>query len=192
MPLAAARLLVLRPRATDVGEWRRFGDGHVPPGFAPTDALVAIHGNHDDAHAVARPRIAEGGLDFGARRGEYRVRAHRGGVGREVDTDGQAVELARIAPPLIARTEPVAADGLRQTTDAGEALVVEHEYRQLHFLLHGSGDLLRHHQVRAVTNHDVHVAVRPRHPDAQTASDLVPHARVSVFEVIATRGPRPP
>src|SRR5512145_548999 len=101
MPFAAARLLVLRPRATDVGEWRRFGHGHVPPGFATTDALVAIHGDHDDAHAVARPRIAEGGLDVGARRGEYRLRAERRGIGREVDANGQAVELARVTPPLV-------------------------------------------------------------------------------------------
>ena len=125
MAFAAARLLVLGARAADFGQWRRFGYRHVPPGFATPDTLVAVDGHDNDADAVARPRVPQRGLDLRTADGEHRVRAHRRRVGGEVDTDGHAVELARITAPLVTRAESVAADQLKAFVERIERLEEE-------------------------------------------------------------------
>ena len=58
--------------------------------------------------------------------------------------------------------------------------------------LHGRDDLLRHHQVRAVADEDVDVALRRGHLHAEPAGNLVSHARVAVLHVIALGVARAP
>ena len=63
-------------------------------------------------------------------------------------------------------------------------MVLHQHEDDLDTFLHRGHQLGRHHQVRAVADHDEDVAVRAGHPHADTACDLVTHARVAVFDVI--------
>ena len=71
-------------------------------------------------------------------------------------------------------------------------VVVEEHDRELDALLHGGDQLLRHHQIRAVADDHVDLALRRGHAHAQPAGNLVAHARVAVFEVVALRIARAP
>ena len=57
---------------------------------------------------------------------------------------------------------------------------------------HRRRDLGVEHQVAAVADHHDDFAVGPRHLDAEAAGDLVAHARVAVFHVIAAGHRRAP
>ena len=80
----------------------------------------------------------------------------------------------------------------RQVSDRAEAVVVDEDDRQLQPLLDRRDDLAREHQVGAVPDHHVDLALRGGQLDAETAGDLVAHARVAVLDVVALRIPRPP
>ena len=102
-------------------------------------------------------------------------------------TSPSSSPVAGVAIP-VARAEAAAADRLRQAADAGEAVVVEQDDRRSSIpSCDGGDDLLRHHQVRAVADEDVDVALRRGHLHAEPAGDLVAHARVAVSDVIALR-----
>ena len=81
--------------------------------------------------------------------------------------------------------ESLRSQRLRQRADRGEAVVLHQHQDDLDALLHRGDQFGGHHQVGAVADHDEHVAVRAGHPDADAAGDLVSHARVAVFDVIA-------
>ena len=72
-----------------------------------------------------------------------------------------------------------------QALDAAEAAVVEHHDGQLGAERDRGRDLGVHHQVAAVADQHADLALRLRELDAQPAGDLVAHARVAVFEVVA-------
>ena len=57
---------------------------------------------------------------------------------------------------------------------------------------HRGRDLGIHHQVAAVADHHDHFALGPRHLHAEAAGDLVAHARVAVFDVVAAGRARAP
>ena len=63
-------------------------------------------------------------------------------------------------------------------------MVLHQHHDDLDALLHRGDQFGRHHQVRAVTDHDEHVAVGGGHFDADAAGDLVSHAGVAVFDVV--------
>ena len=116
------------------------------------------------------------------------VGAEAGGVRGEVDRQHVAVEAA-LGAVAVAGAEALRAQRLRQRPDGGEAVVLDQHHDQLHALLDGGDDLLRHHQVGAVADHDHDVAVlagvEGGHLDAQAAGDLVAHAGEAVLHVVA-------
>ena len=71
-------------------------------------------------------------------------------------------------------------------------MVVDQNDRQLRVLLDRRDDLLRHHQVRAVADEHVHLAIGGRKLDAESARNLVAHAGVAVLDVVAVRVRDPP
>jgi len=66
-------------------------------------------------------------------------------------------------------------------------VVIQEHNRDLDALLDHGGDLAIHHQVRAIAHHHVDLARGIRQLDAQAPGDLIPHARVAVFQVVAFR-----
>ena len=92
----------------------------------------------------------------------------------------------RLVPGVLEQVvEALAAGRALQAVDAAEAAVVEHDDGELHAEHDRGRDLGVHHQVRAVADHDDHLALGPRHLDAEAAGDLVAHAGIAVFEVVA-------
>ena len=92
----------------------------------------------------------------------------------------------RLVPRVLQQVvEALAAGGALQPVDAAEAAIVQHHDGQLHAQHHRGRDLGVHHQVRAVADHHDHLAIRAGELDAEPARDLVAHARIAVFEVIA-------
>src|SRR3989442_13794500 len=73
----------------------------------------------------------------------------------------------------------------RRGADGGDAVVVDEDHRDLQVLLYRRDQLLGHHQVRAVTDHDVDLTLGSGQLHAQAAGDLVAHRRVAVLDVVA-------
>ena len=71
-------------------------------------------------------------------------------------------------------------------------MVVEEDDIDLDAFLQGGDEFLGHHQVGAVTDHDVDLALGRGHFGADAAGDLVPHAGVAVLQVEAARLPGAP
>ena len=64
--------------------------------------------------------------------------------------------------------------------------MVLHQYQDdFDAFLHRGHQLGRHHQVGAVADHDEDIAVGAGHPHTDAACDLVSHAGIAVFDVIA-------
>ncbi len=66
-------------------------------------------------------------------------------------------------------------------------MVLHQDDDDLQVLLDGGDQLLRHHQVGAVADHDEDVPVGAGHLDAEPAGDLVAHAGVAVLDVVPLR-----
>src|SRR5262249_32403295 len=81
--------------------------------------------------------------------------------------------------------EAATAAGAAESADAGETVIVEHHDVQLVAFLDRRDDLLRHHEVGAVADHDVDFALRIGHFDAEAAGDFIAHGGIAVFEVVA-------
>src|SRR2546423_7163370 len=113
-------------------------------------------------------------------------------VGGEVDGQHATVQPPVGAAVPVPRSEPLHAQLLRQRADRREAVVLHQDDDDLHALLHGGDQLLRHHEIRAVADHDVHLAVGAGQLGAEATGDLVAHARVPVFDVVALRMPCAP
>src|SRR5262249_33943061 len=113
------------------------------------------------------------------------------GVGSEVYTEALPREPA-VAAVTIFGAEAAAAAGAAQATDAREAVIVEHHDVQFVAFLDRGDDLLRHHEVGAVADHDVDFALGIGHLDAQAACDLIAHGGITVFEMVALRIARAP
>ena len=92
--------------------------------------------------------------------------------------------MPRVAQQIVERR---AAGRLLQPVDAAEAAIVVDDDDELQAEHHRGGDLRIHHQIGAVADDDDHFAVRQRHLDADPAGDLVAHAGIAVFDVIAER-----
>ena len=99
-----------------------------------------------------------------------------------------AVEHRHAVPrePVL-RAEAVEADRARERADRVEPVVVDEDDRQLHALLDRGDELARQHQVGAVADEHVDVALGRGHLHADAAGDLVAHARVAVLDVVALR-----
>ena len=126
-------------------------------------------------------------FELGDRRDLDRLGAERARMGDEVDLRQRLVP--RVAQEIVERR---AAGRLLQPVDAAEAAIVEHDDDELLAEHHRGRDLGIHHQIGAVADHHDHFAVRQRHLDADPAGDLVAHAGIAVFEVVAERRARPP
>ena len=74
-----------------------------------------------------------------------------------------------------------------QPVDAAEAAIVEHDDDELLAQHHRGRDLRVHHQIGAVADRHDDLAVGQGHLDADRAGDLVAHAGIAVFDVIAER-----
>ncbi len=71
-------------------------------------------------------------------------------------------------------------------------MIVEQHDVELEPFLNGRHDLGVHHEVGAIADHHVHLAIRRSHLHAQSARDLVAHAGIAVLQVIALGVARPP
>src|SRR5688572_17249288 len=90
----------------------------------------------------------------------------------------------RFLPEVVVR---LARSRALQAVDAAEAAVVaEHDEQRMTACNRGR-DLGIHHEVTAVPDQDRDYAVGVRHLYAESARNLVPHAGVTVLEVIAAR-----
>ncbi|MBV8662193.1 MAG: hypothetical protein JO107_03730, partial [Hyphomicrobiales bacterium] len=108
-------------------------------------------------------------------------------MGDEVDLRQNL--MARVAQQVVERG---AAGRALQAVDAAEAAVVVDDDDQLAAEHQRGGDLGVHHQIGAVADDDDHFALRQRQLDADAAGDLVAHAGIAVFDVIAERRARLP
>ena len=86
------------------------------------------------------------------------VGAEARGVGGEVDRQTSPSRPV-VGAVAVAGAEPLRAERLRQRADRGEAVVLHQHDDQLEPSCDRGDELLRHHQVRAVADHDEHVAV---------------------------------
>ena len=160
-------------------------DRYVPPGLAVRRGDQRIGLDVDHRGALAGLGHLDRVGELGGRGHPDDVGAQAGGVGGQVDRQLGAVEPAVVAAVAVGGAEPLRAQRLRQRADRGEAVVLHQHDDDLDALLHGGDQFGGHHQVRAVADHDEHVAVGGGHPDADAAGDLVSHAGVAVFDVIA-------
>src|SRR5690606_28443315 len=103
-----------------------------------------------------------------------------------------SVELARrrAAPEFVPEAAPSAR--ALQTVDALVAAVVEEDDGDLQALLPRGDELAAQHEVAAVADERVHLAIRIGELHAERARDLVAHARVGVLGVVVVLGAAPP
>src|SRR5438874_7917808 len=170
------------------------GHRYVPPRPAAWRGYQRIGFDvHHDRPALVPARVVERGPQVVDALGAQHPHAQALRVGGEVDGQQAAVQApaAGVAVP-VPRAEPLHAELLGQRPDRGEPVVLHQDDDDLHALLDGGHQFLGHHQVRAVADHDVHVAVGAGQPRAQAAGDLVAHAGVPVLDVVALRIPGPP
>src|SRR5215211_3554535 len=167
--------------------------GHVPEGLVRRDALVAVHRDVDDDRPVHAFRLFQGLLQPGDGLHPEHARAEALRVSGEIHGENLAGILLGIEADgavfsvTVVRPEAVGAYGARERTDGREAGVIHENYDEP-VPLQDRGDYLgAHHQVGAVSDHHVDLALGRGHLDAQAAGDLVPHARVAVLDVVALR-----
>src|ERR687893_592450 len=164
---------------------------HVPEGLVVRHALVAVHRDVYDDRPVRTFRLRQGALQLADAFRPDDVRPEALGVGRQVyrqhvarlffgvQADGAVLAVAVLGP------EPLGADGAGEGAYRREAGVVHEDDGELVALLDGGDDLGVHHQVRAVADHHVDLALGGGHLDAEAARDLVSHRRVAVLDVVA-------
>src|ERR1700680_2541123 len=63
-------------------------------------------------------------------------------------------------------------------------MIVEKDDVQFIAFLQGSYDFLRHHQIGAIANHNVDLAVGRGHLDAQSSRNFIAHAGIAILEGI--------
>src|SRR5215210_3089904 len=177
---------------------RHLRNRHVPEGLVVGHALVAVNRDVYDGGPVHVLRLRQRALQLAdaLRPDDVGPQALR--VGRQVHRQrlarlffGVEADGAVLAVPVLG-TEALGADGAGEGAYGREARVVHEDDGELVALLDGGDDLGAHHQVRAVADHHVDLALWGRHLDAESARDLVPHARVAVLDVVALGIPRPP
>ena len=100
----------------------------------------------------------------------------------EVDERCVLSSLHAIGEQVIER---LAAACLLQSVDAAVAVVVENDDDQFVPQHHRCRDLGIEHEIAAVTDDDDDFPIGMRHFHAETAGDLVAHARVAVLHVVA-------
>src|SRR5262249_8182983 len=148
--------------------------------------------DRDHGGASLLAGLGESRLELGDRTGGDDVGAQALRVRREVDAQARPRELAVLSTLPVARPEAARSERLRQAADRPEAPVVDEHDHELHVLLEGGDDLLRHHEPRAVAYHREDLAVWRGHLHAEGPRDLVAHAGVAVLEVVAPGVPRGP
>src|SRR5215204_1457920 len=174
------------------------GDGHVPEGVVIGDAFVAVDGDVDDHGPFNVFGVCESFLQAFDVLGPDDIRTEALCAFGQVDGQDTAGRLLRVeadGPSLavaVVGAKAVRADGARERPDRGKPGVVDQDYGELVAFLDGSDDLGVHHQVRTVTAHYVDLALGGRHLHTEAAGDLIAHARVAVFDVVALRVARPP
>ena len=188
-PRCRALFLVRRARGPGGVERRDLGDRDVPPGAGCRARGPVGRSRRGSTVVRRRPAPSRGLLELGdrARRGARRPEA--GGVRGQVDRQRRRRRARSCGAVAVAGAEALRAERLRQRADRREAMVLHQHDDQLDALLHGGDELLGHHQVGAVADHDEHVAVlaasSDRQLDAEPAGDLVAHAREAVLDVVA-------
>src|ERR1700676_253956 len=111
------------------------------------------------------------------------MRAQTGRIRHEIDRNHGAIfSLITI---LVPGAEAFTAASTAQAPNAGEAVIVEQNNVKLDVLLQGCGDLLSHHEIRAVAHQHVNFPAGIRHFYPKAAGDLVAHAGVTVLQVVA-------
>ena len=65
-------------------------------------------------------------------------------------------------------------------------IIQQHDVELVAFL-NGGHNFLRHHQVGAIANQHIDLALRIRHFCAQSARDFVAHAGIAILHVISAR-----
>src|SRR5258708_28288736 len=98
-------------------------------------------------------------------------RPEAGGVGLEVNRQNVALVFSIAIAVLCAH--PLVTAASAEPANTGEAVVIEQQDIEFAVFLHSGDDFLRHHQVRTVSNQDVHFAIWTGHFRAQPASDLI-------------------
>src|SRR5215208_1681843 len=173
-------------------------DRDVPERLVARHALVAVHGDVDHDGPVHVFSLGQGVIQLvhGLRPDHVRPEALR--VRREVHGQHLAGILLRIQADrtvlavAVLGAEALGADRAGERADGGEPRVVHQDHRELVALL-DRGDYLRaHHQVGAVADHDVDLALWGGHLHAEAAGYLVAHRRVAVLDVVALRVARSP
>src|ERR1700693_6545889 len=106
----------------------------------------------------------------------------------KIDRDVFTAQLLRSAipkPQFVAEVRY--ADATLQPEDALIAMVVDQDDRQSNSLAHGGDNFGIHHQVGAISHHDYHFAIGFCQLDSKPSSDLIAHARKTIFHVISFR-----
>ena len=126
------------------------------------------------------------------------MRAEALGVPREIGRQiGRRLGVGVQSRPVSAgitelRPESGGAERARERPDRREAVIVDEHDDELGPLLQGRDDRLAQHEIRAVPDERVHLAVPRGQLHAQRARDLVAHARVAVLDVVLLAVTRPP
>ena len=119
-------------------------------------------------------------------RGEVERQRRRGATSSPSSTERAVLAVA------VLRAEAVRAERARERADRVEAVVVDEHDRQLQPLLDAVTSSPEQHQVGAVADQHVDLALGRGHLHAEPAGDLVAHARVAVLDVVALRVARAP
>src|SRR3546814_7285475 len=98
-------------------------------------------------------------------------------------------DLTRVGEQIV---EGGAAGRGLKAVNATEATIVEQHEDQFDAHRNRGGQLRIEHQIAAVANHDIDMARGLGELDANTAGDLIAHARIAVFDMIAAAGSRRP
>src|SRR6266852_4041114 len=159
------------------------GDGHVPPGIVSGHTIVVVSLNHDNRSLRLTLRGCEGLSQLVVGLGLHRISAKAGGIRRKIYLDG--FTGLSLVPVSILGTKPTAATSPTQAADTGEPVIVEQHNVEFHFFLERRDDLLRHHEIRAISDQDIDFTARVCHFHAHSAGDLVAHAGISVLKVVA-------
>ena len=189
-------IVVRRPGGLCRVQLRHLGHGNVPPGGAVGRRDQRVGLDLDDRGAgrlacAVRSAFSSSSIVVARMTSAPRLAALAArSTGQHVAVEAGAGAVA------IAGAEPLRAERLRQRADRRVATVVDQHDDQLHALRDRGDDLRRHHQERAVADHDVDVAVLAgrigRELHAETAGDLVAHAGEAVLDVVALGVAGPP
>src|SRR5438105_4553066 len=183
----AAVAVVIGPQLLGCRVLADLGGGYVPPDAATWEEAMLLGFGDDHTGPPLRAGLAQRLTELLGSSNVPGPGAEALGILCQVDLNVLALEAVRpgiAVPELIAEAD--AGSPHLQPADALVAMVFGDDDRDLEILLPRGHQLGRVHEVSAVADKDIDLALRLSQADAEAGGNLVAHARVAKLQMAST------